>query len=396
MRTLPWQGEQRLALVTEWIDDTVPIGRFVGKTLPALQQDQLAKHYLGAALNGNWDVVGMEFDNLVRFGRTWRCIDQGGAFMFRARGGKKAYDAVVAELDSLLSPGRKARQVFEPIMGRIESDPDKYIDWLQDLSDQKIKNAVADAGLAADLAATISQRRDYIIDHVRKFKKAEAGVFFKNPAHNALYERAIKEYEGLDAKAMRARFREQCPVSRQALDKWRGTTQSEQPMGFKYKAELMESRHLDTFSRRRLTKQQLKAHADAIPDEEYIRIRAMTQAYYSSTGVRNVKLYRGTDGKKSGPAYRRRVSELRSRYPKQWEQMTVELKETSLVGWSDERSIAAAFGHNSGGITIGMDMPVEDILLSHEIWPKNSYMREKEFLVFGSPGRSVLLKHIDI
>ncbi len=401
MEMLPWQGGHRLALVTEWMEDTVPIRKFVGRSLPELQQEQIAKHYLGAALNGNWDVVGMEFDNLVRSGRTWKCIDQGGSFMFRARGGAKSYGPVVEELESLLSPGRKAAQVFGPILGKtIKKEPEKYIEWLKGLTDKKIRNAVASAGFRPELANTIIRRRSYIIDHLRQFATSggtgPGPGFFKSKAHEELFQGFLKEYEGLSAEEIRQKFKAQCPTMRKVLDAWRGTTQSLSPTGLKYKAELMEQKPLKTFAKDSFTKEQLENAARAIPDEEYIRVRAMTQAYYRGNGIKKVTLYRGTDGQKSGPAYRRKVEELRRKYPEQWKDMTVEMRETSLVGWSDKQSIAKSFGDGVGGITVGLEVDAKEIFLPHQLWPKNSYLNEREFLVFGYPGRQILLKHVMI
>lgn len=54
---------------------------------------------------GNWDVVGMGFDNLQvgADGKAHR-VDAGGSLMYRAQGGKKAFGNVVSEIDSLRDP----------------------------------------------------------------------------------------------------------------------------------------------------------------------------------------------------------------------------------------------------------------------------------------------------
>jgi len=122
----------------------------------------------------------------------------------------------------------------------------------------------------------------------------------------------------------------------------------------------------------------------------------MTQAYYQSKGIRTVKLYRGTDGGKTGPKWRRQVEEIRRQYPDQWPSMTVELKETSLVGYSNDQGIGFSFGKSSGGITVARDVPVQDIFIPHELWPKRGYMNERENIVFGFPGTSVPLGQIII
>lgn len=57
---------------------------------------------------GNWDVVGLEYDNLLidQAGRPLR-VDPGGALLFRAQGGPKgeAFGDVVTELDTLKNAG---------------------------------------------------------------------------------------------------------------------------------------------------------------------------------------------------------------------------------------------------------------------------------------------------
>lgn len=174
---------KKTGLVTEWIDDAAQL-KNPNRKFTAAEKKQLAKHYLNASLLGNWDVVGMEFDNLVKAGRKWYCIDQGGAFIYRARGGLKDYGAVVAELESLLLPGRKAGKVFNRVLkGTIEADPDQYIKWLQKLTDRKIRNSVKAAGLeASGITDTISARRDYIIGHLRAFKRRAPGLDGARPA----------------------------------------------------------------------------------------------------------------------------------------------------------------------------------------------------------------------
>uniref|UniRef100_A0AAU6W243 Uncharacterized protein n=1 Tax=Pseudomonas phage Touem01 TaxID=3138548 RepID=A0AAU6W243_9VIRU len=65
--------------------------------------DGVASGFATDAWLGNWDVVGMEFDNLqvdAATGKAMR-VDAGGSLQYRAQGGKKAFGNVVSELDSL-------------------------------------------------------------------------------------------------------------------------------------------------------------------------------------------------------------------------------------------------------------------------------------------------------
>lgn len=169
-------GLKRTGLVTEWIDDASQLKEHLGKKFTAADKKQLTKHYLNAALMGNWDVVGAEFDNLVKAGRKWYAIDQGGSFIFRAQGGIKNYGAVADELESLLLPGRKAGQVFSPILAEtIKKDPDEYIKWLSKLTGRQIAIAAQDSGLfMTGIHKTIAARRDYIIGEIKKLKKTGA------------------------------------------------------------------------------------------------------------------------------------------------------------------------------------------------------------------------------
>jgi hypothetical protein len=169
-------GTEKTGLASKWIDDAEQL-RNPNRKFTKAEKKQLAKHYLNASLLGNWDVVGASFDNLVKSGRKWYAIDQGGAFMYRAQGGIKQYGAVVDELESLLLPGRRAGKVFNPILAEtINADPDEYIKWLKKLTDRKIKNSVKAAGLeGTGIEATIAARRDYIVGHLKGLRRAAPG-----------------------------------------------------------------------------------------------------------------------------------------------------------------------------------------------------------------------------
>lgn len=68
----------------------------------------LAEGFVADALLANWDVIGLEQDNILwtEDGTPIR-IDQGGTFMFRAQGMTKDYGPEVEELESML--GKKGQ-----------------------------------------------------------------------------------------------------------------------------------------------------------------------------------------------------------------------------------------------------------------------------------------------
>lgn len=102
--------EGRAAIASRWIDG-----------LRQASAEQLASHadlprlWQGAILAKEWDVVGLELDNvfLDRQGRLVK-LDAGGAFRFRAQGGVKDYDRAIDEVDSLRDAARNpaAARVF--------------------------------------------------------------------------------------------------------------------------------------------------------------------------------------------------------------------------------------------------------------------------------------------
>lgn len=74
---------------------------------------ELGQHFMMDALLGNWDVAGLEDDNILwnKAGEPFR-VDQGGTLEFRAMGGKKFFGPVPMEVSSMLSPkGQAARSM---------------------------------------------------------------------------------------------------------------------------------------------------------------------------------------------------------------------------------------------------------------------------------------------
>jgi hypothetical protein len=72
---------------------------------------RLQDHFAADALLGNWDVAGLDLDNIIvdKSGVPWR-IDNGGALRFRAQGAKKTdFDAFPMEPWTLRDPAQNAQ-----------------------------------------------------------------------------------------------------------------------------------------------------------------------------------------------------------------------------------------------------------------------------------------------
>jgi hypothetical protein len=133
--------------------------------------EEMARIFQASVLTGNWDVVGLSYDN-VMMGKDKRLvmIDAGGSFKFRGRGGAKAYNAVPGEVKSLRNPAmnKEAASVFNAIF--------KVNVWLEregaepllKMSKAAVKGVFEKAGFAGtevkELTETMWKRRDALVD----------------------------------------------------------------------------------------------------------------------------------------------------------------------------------------------------------------------------------------
>jgi ADP-ribose pyrophosphatase YjhB (NUDIX family) len=118
---------------------------------------ELRKHFAADAVLGNWDVVGMNFDNVLvgKDGTVWR-IDNGGSLRYRAQGAKKTDfgSRDVSELWSLrdAATNKQTAEVFGDLEFR------EIVDQLEALGAKwdDVKRAIDQApGLAATDRAAI-------------------------------------------------------------------------------------------------------------------------------------------------------------------------------------------------------------------------------------------------
>jgi 8-oxo-dGTP pyrophosphatase MutT (NUDIX family) len=152
-------------------------GVIVSKIVPNAKSDLASKlndgSYMHKVQDGfavdawlaNWDVVGLGYDNIVTAdGKPWR-IDAGGSLLYRAMGGAKGtkFGDEVTELDTLknssLNP--QAAAVFGGMNKIQEVQSAKR---LLPLTEDKIRQFVADAGMDKSLADRLIKRRKYILD----------------------------------------------------------------------------------------------------------------------------------------------------------------------------------------------------------------------------------------
>lgn len=157
----------KLALVSKWRTDLKAMSAADMISHPG----EMAKIFHASVLTKNWDVVGLEFDNvmLAKNGRVVM-IDAGGSFKYRAQGGAKAYEAVPAEVKTLRDAqlNRQSASVFNAIFDKnawLERDG---AEDLLKLKKTDVKKAFEQAGFAKaeinDLTETLWKRRQALID----------------------------------------------------------------------------------------------------------------------------------------------------------------------------------------------------------------------------------------
>lgn len=91
--------------VSEFLDNGKTLGDWLSTATTAEREAmfaQLREGFVGDALLGNWDVAGLNMDNILVVGKTAYRIDNGGALLYRAQGvQKKSFGSVVEELKTL-------------------------------------------------------------------------------------------------------------------------------------------------------------------------------------------------------------------------------------------------------------------------------------------------------
>lgn len=132
--------------------------------LERIKKSNAHKGFVVDAWMANWDVVGLEYDNIVVDAKNKaHRIDNGGALVWRAMGAKKEFGKVVGELDTMRDPKFPSGKVFgkltdKQLLKQIDTFEKQY-------GKQKgmIDEAIAQAGMGPEIS-----------EHVRKQLHARA------------------------------------------------------------------------------------------------------------------------------------------------------------------------------------------------------------------------------
>lgn len=188
----------------------------------------------------NWDVVGMQFDNLlVRGGVAYR-VDTGGALLFRAQGGAKgaAFADAVTELQTFLDLA-KAPQAARVFGGITEAEMAAGAARVLAISDDTIRALVKQHGPAGELGETLANRLiarkaflgKQFAEVTEKARQAKAlamedAVFAARAGLEEVNEAVVTAIKGIATrsvagKALEAKDLQRVAAARTALDEWR-------------------------------------------------------------------------------------------------------------------------------------------------------------------------------
>lgn len=126
------------------------------------QADTIGRMYHAAVLTKNWDIVGLEHDNIMtdKTGKV-HSIDQGGSMHFRARGGPKPFDPEIGEHQSLRNNPEASGHVFSSAFSQHPSAETDSLQAVRNIDDNHIKGLFQNSGLSnwEDLHKSFQSRK---------------------------------------------------------------------------------------------------------------------------------------------------------------------------------------------------------------------------------------------
>lgn len=129
---------------------------------------QLGKMYHAAVLTKNWDVVGLNHDNIVHHKKTGdlHAIDHGGAFHFRAQGGHKVYGSDITEKKSLRDPKLPSGHVFNSAFKHHPEAEHEGLKAVKNMDTKHVRGLFRNSGLKnwQDLHSNFEERRKNLIN----------------------------------------------------------------------------------------------------------------------------------------------------------------------------------------------------------------------------------------
>lgn len=153
---------------TRWNDHLHQLKPHEFESLNKKQANQIGKMYHGAILTKNWDIVGLEHDNILhnKLNNDLHAIDHGGSFHFRARGSHKDYTPDINEKHSLRDESTPAGHVFNHTFKHHPEAEHHGLEAVKQMDDGHIHSLFKKSGLHnwKELHKTFMQRKKNLIN----------------------------------------------------------------------------------------------------------------------------------------------------------------------------------------------------------------------------------------
>jgi hypothetical protein len=168
---------------------------------------------------------------------------------------------------------------------------------------------------------------------------------------------------------------------------WQKETHGNQPMKLRWVASKVEKNMKMTFPEtwdnnqimsfiENVSKSQV-----GITTDDYIKIRALNQAYMERIGVNSIELYRGTDGKLG-----KELLEIVRKLKQTKSTNTLRIKDFNLCGYTSDRNMAINFIENGEGIGITKNIDIHKIFIHKDLFGKYGnfkHLKELEYVILG-------------
>lgn len=188
--------------VAQFIDGT-PLNQLSGAAREAAEAE-LRRTFVNDALLGNWDVVGLDADNILvtAKGTVYR-IDNGGALGFRAQGARKTatqWNEQVDELVTMRTRDNAAGRIFRDV-----SDAD-IAEQIEALLPKRAEILKAAREIDPDVARVLAARIENLDDYLLEFRRDVQEFIHFAPDPNLRIADQVKAF-GDEQRRMMQRFR---------------------------------------------------------------------------------------------------------------------------------------------------------------------------------------------
>lgn len=164
--------KKREIVLTEFIEGLEKLGDKVKKKWV---QEQLAKQHIFAGLVEDWDVIGLDYDNLlVDKNLKVYVVDQGGSFRFRAQGQEKPFGPNPHAFETLISDkNTAAKSVLGPVFESFtKPNSERLSRWIKNLTDPKIRRIAARCGVTdEEIIENLISRKKILSNKLLSFGK---------------------------------------------------------------------------------------------------------------------------------------------------------------------------------------------------------------------------------